>query len=95
MGECKVENKIAINWIRAWVQKKLGVHFADNRLDVLESRLTTLAVRLGFSSLHALQQDLEAGTTEEVPIQVAHVCTTNHTHFYREPQILADSNGFC
>ena len=88
MASCKPENEIAINWIRDWVKSRLGVHFADNRLDVLESRLATLSVRMGFASITALQEDLAAGTTSDVPIQVAHVCTTNHTHFFRESQIL-------
>jgi chemotaxis protein methyltransferase CheR len=78
--------------IRQWLQERAGIFYHDKKKYLLVYRLSSVCDQFGFSSLDELGHCVESGTRSDVHLAVIDAATTNHTYFFREPQIL---NYFC
>jgi chemotaxis protein methyltransferase CheR len=73
--------------LRDYVYEKSGIHFAENKAYLLESRLTNRLTELGFSTFEDYYYFLKYGG-EKVKTEIANlfnVVTTNETSFFRNP----------
>ncbi len=78
----------SLDEIQSWIHTHSGIFYTDRKRLLLYKRLLTLCQRLGVESL----QDLAAAVREDsipgIRKEVAHAASTNHTYFFREPQVL-------
>lgn len=73
--------------LRDFIYEKTGIHFAENKTYLLESRLTNRLNELGFSTFQDYYYHLKYGG-DKVKAELAHlfeVVTTNETFFFRNP----------
>lgn len=80
-----VGNEEALEGIRSWVQRTLGLQFDSERRPMFEQRLAALCRRLA-ASMPQLHARLESGDGE-LALLVAEEVSTNHTYFLREPEM--------
>lgn len=74
--------------IRQWLHDKAGIFYDERKKELLLNRLWRVCDRQGYADLHALEQHLVSGHLPELQSAVMHAATTNHTYFFREPQVL-------
>lgn len=73
--------------LRDFIYEKAGIHFAENKAYLLESRLTNRLSELGFSGFDDYYYFLKFGgekAKNEIP-NLYDVVTTNETSFFRNP----------
>ena len=72
--------------IRDFVYNEAGIHLADSKRALVESRLSRRLKELGLPSYAAYRElVLEAGDPDE-RVRMLDCLTTNETHFFREPK---------
>ncbi len=74
--------------IRNWLSEQSGMSFPEKKRDLLTHRMTRVLSRFGLSSLEALAEELISDRDVELKLAVLHAASTNHTYFFREPEIL-------
>ena len=74
--------------IRLWLNDRCGIHYAEKKKELLAQRLARVLERFNIDNLDDLAIDVETGLKEEVQLAVMHAASTNHTYFFREPQVL-------
>ena len=74
--------------IRDWLSDQCGMAFPDKKRELLTYRLNSVVGRFGLSGLDALAEQLTRGQATELQLAVMHAASTNHTFFFREPQVL-------
>ena len=74
--------------IREWLHKQCGMNYQDKKRDLLTHRMQRVCERWGISNLDLLAEKVELGLDREIQFAVLHAASTNHTFFFREPQIL-------
>ena len=72
----------------AWLRDRCGIDYRDNKRDLLEHRMQRVCARASLGSLGELAEELERGADPALQLAVLHGASTNHTYFYREPQVL-------
>ena len=71
-----------------WLRERSGIDYRANKRELLEHRMQRVCARASVASLADLAARLEQGTDHELQLAVLHGASTNHTYFYREPQVL-------
>ncbi|WP_036281035.1 protein-glutamate O-methyltransferase CheR [Methylocystis sp. ATCC 49242] len=74
--------------LQAWLNKRCGLHFPENKWEMLNQRLARVIERYRLDSMEALVQEVESGDDHELLAAVVHAASTNHTYFFREPHVL-------
>ena len=74
----------SIMWLKDWILEHTGITFPEQKKALLEQRLSSLCVTLGYANCQAIVQDLQNKAPEGLIHQVIDIATTNHTHFFRE-----------
>ena len=74
--------------IRAWLNARCGIYYAEKKKELLSQRLARVLERFGLSDLEELADCVETGQKSDVEQAVVDVASTNHTYFFREPQVL-------
>ncbi|PRY86459.1 CheR family methyltransferase [Donghicola tyrosinivorans] len=74
--------------IRSWLSERCGINFADNKQDLLRQRLSRVTRRFDYGDLNGLAHDLLHNPPQEVELAVMSAASTNHTYFFREPEVL-------
>ncbi len=74
--------------IRAWLNERYGIFYPPRKEDLLVHRLSRVLDRYALSSLQELARCIEAAQRPDVILAVLHAASTNHTYFFREPQVL-------
>ncbi|MEY8881693.1 protein-glutamate O-methyltransferase CheR [Donghicola sp. XS_ASV15] len=74
--------------IRNWLSHRCGINFADNKQDLLRQRLARVTRRFEYNDLNGLARDLLNNPPQDVELAVMHAASTNHTYFFREPEVL-------
>ncbi len=74
--------------IRAWLNERYGIYYPPRKEDLLVHRLTRVLDRYSLSSLEDLAQCIETAQRSDIILAVLHAASTNHTYFFREPQVL-------
>lgn len=74
----------SILWLKDWIQEHTGIIFPEQKISLLEQRLASLCVRLGYSNCQTIVDELKSDASTGLVHQVIDIATTNHTHFFRE-----------
>ena len=78
----------AFNRIRAWLNKRCGMHYPEKKQELLQQRLMRVCQTQKFSNLAELANAVENLDLHELHSLVIDAASTNHTYFFREPQVL-------
>ena len=81
-------NESGYQRIRAWLQHKCGMNYQDKKKDLLTHRMQRVCERWGIPHFDELANKIEMGLDREIQFAVLHAASTNHTFFFREPQVL-------
>ncbi len=76
-------------YIRDWLSQRCGMSYPDKKRDLLIQRLNRVLTRFAFADLEILAEQLMNDEAVEVQLAVIHAASTNHTFFFREPQVLS------
>jgi chemotaxis protein methyltransferase CheR len=88
-GPARRFNREEILPLRDFISETLGLHYDDERLNVLYQRLTPLAAACGFPSLVAFHRHLIVDPNSGETIQkMASQLSNNETYFFREMEQL-------
>jgi chemotaxis protein methyltransferase CheR len=74
--------------IRSWLNARCGIHYAEKKKDLLSQRLARVLDQFELDNLDDLAFCVEMGQKEDIELAVVHAASTNHTFFFREPQVL-------
>ncbi len=74
-------------FFQAWIHKKTGVAFQNDKTYLLESRLSPVLKTHGIAHLAALSHALRNAPDSELAQQVIDVLTTHETMFFRDPKL--------
>lgn len=91
LKECSdtlVSDEKAYQGIRRWLNERSGIFYGEKKKQLLMHRLQRVCERYGFSGLPELEHCVAGGRRGEVLSAVMSAATTNHTYFFREPQVL-------
>ena len=81
-------DRLAFERIRQWLNKNCGMHYPEKKLTLLKQRLQRVCDAEDSLNLEQLANALEKGYQFDVQSTVISAATTNHTYFFREPQVL-------
>ncbi len=74
--------------VRTWLNARCGIHYAEKKKELLTQRLGRVLDHFDLDNLDDLAFCVETGHKEEIQLAVMHAASTNHTYFFREPQVL-------
>ncbi len=76
------------NTIRDWLSQRCGMSYSEKKRELLTQRLNRVLSRFALVDLDALAVQLRNEEAVELQLAVIHAASTNHTFFFREPQVL-------
>lgn len=74
----------SILWLKDWIQEHTGIVFPEQKISLLQQRLDSLCIRLGYPSGQTVIDELKHRPSTGLIHQMIDIATTNHTHFFRE-----------
>ena len=74
--------------IRTWLNDRCGIYYAEKKKELLSQRLARVLERFDLGDLDELAHCVESGQKGDIELAVVDVASTNHTYFFREPQVL-------
>ena len=74
--------------IRDWLSTRCGIVYADGKTELLRQRLSRVLRSFNFGDLDQLARGLLKDNNEAIQLAVMHAASTNHTFFFREPEVL-------
>lgn len=85
-----VENAttLAYERIRGWLASRCGIHYADEKRDLLVQRLSRVQRAFAYRDLSQLAHHLVIEPISDVELAVISAASTNHTYFFRELETL-------
>ena len=83
-----VTDQSAYDEISSWLSARCGIVFPEHKAAVLRQRLSRVNQSFAYSDLTELARGLLDEGNEDVQLAVMHAASTNHTYFYREPEVL-------
>lgn len=79
---------LKVREIRDWIHQRLGIHYPDDKLEILGMRLDRLVAAERLGSIAELHQKVVVEHRAELYQALAQCASTNHTHFFRELGVL-------
>ncbi|SPF80075.1 CheR family methyltransferase [Pseudoprimorskyibacter insulae] len=86
--EVSAAERQAYELIRNWLSSRCGISYPEHKSPVLRQRLARVTRGFGYTNLNELAQGILNEKIEEVQLAVMHAASTNHTYFFREPEVL-------
>lgn len=74
--------------IRTWLNNRCGIFYPEKKKELLHHRLNRVMSRFNFQDMSELAVQLDDETSHDLQLAVMHAASTNHTFFFREPQVL-------
>lgn len=78
----------ALARIRGWLSERCGIYYPARKDALLAQRLWRVARSFGHADLAQLSEALLSASRTDVQLAVMHAASTNHTYFFREPEVL-------
>ncbi len=78
----------AFEEIRGWLSSRCAISYPEHKSALLRQRLTRVTSSFEMPDLSALAHRLVVDPREDVQLAVMHAASTNHTYFFREPEVL-------
>lgn len=76
--------------IRSWLSARSGIHYGDEKRELLLQRLSRVQRAFSYNDLDQLAHNLLVDPVSEVELAVISAASTNHTYFFREIEILTN-----
>ncbi|MFC7703593.1 CheR family methyltransferase [Plastorhodobacter daqingensis] len=74
--------------ICGWLSHSCGIHYPEHKHEILRQRLVPVLREFEFETLEQLARGLRGGQLQALELAVMDAASTNHTYFFREPQVL-------
>lgn len=74
--------------LRDWLHQRSGMIYPEKKKLLLINRMQRVCERYGIADLDTLADSLMSGLNQDLQFAVLHAASTNHTYFFREPQVL-------
>lgn len=74
--------------IRGWLSQRCGIHYPENKTDLLRQRLARVQRSFSVATLGDLARRLNDAGQHDLHLAVMHAASTNHTYFFREIEVL-------
>lgn len=74
--------------IRGWLSQRCGIHYPEHKMELLRQRLSRVQRAFSVETLSDLSRKLSTDASHELQLAVMHAASTNHTYFFREPEVL-------
>lgn len=78
----------ALDEIRGWLSTRCGIFYPEHKDALLQQRLARVMRSFALDTLHALARAMFGDARTDVQLAVMHAASTNHTYFFREPEVL-------
>jgi chemotaxis protein methyltransferase CheR len=78
----------ALDQVRDWLSARSGICFSQQKDALLHQRLSRVMRSFAYSSVEALARAMFIEARTDVQLAVMHAASTNHTYFFREPEVL-------
>lgn len=78
----------ALAQIRDWLSSRCGIFYPAHKDALLRQRLARVARSFDYVDLAGLAAGMFAEGRTDVQLAVMHAASTNHTYFFREPEVL-------
>lgn len=88
MDHSGYEDHAGYERIRSWLGDRCGISYPDNKASLLRQRLARVTRSFGLEDLNDLAGSIASGRRQDVELAVMHAASTNHTFFFREPEVL-------
>ena len=83
-----VQEARALEEIRGWLSARCGIFYPEHKDALLQQRLSRVMRSFAFETLDALSRAMFGEARTDVQLAVMHAASTNHTYFFREPEVL-------
>lgn len=83
-----ISEEDAYEVVRTWLRDRCGITYHDRKMDLLRYRLGRVISRFNCADIVELATCLGREENRELQLAVIHAASTNHTFFFREPQVL-------
>lgn len=74
--------------LRSWLGARCGIHYPDNKSDLLRQRLARVQMAHQLRDLEDMAQRVVQIQQHDLQLAVMHAASTNHTYFFRELEVL-------
>lgn len=74
--------------IRDWLSAKCGIHFPEDKQQVLRQRLSRVQYDLSYPDLSEMARHIIGGHAPDLQRAVMHAASTHHSYFFREEDVL-------
>jgi len=78
----------ALAQIRDWLSSRCGIFYPAHKDALLRQRLARVARSFDYADLAGLAVGMFTEGRTDVQLAVMHAASTNHTYFFREPEVL-------
>jgi chemotaxis protein methyltransferase CheR len=82
------QDSVGYESIRAWLGDRCGISYPDHKANLLRQRLARVTHTYALRDLNELAGAITKGDRQDVELAVMHAASTNHTFFFREPEVL-------
>jgi chemotaxis protein methyltransferase CheR len=84
----ETSNAAGIERLRSWLRDRCAIDYPAHKVALLQSRLQRVADRCQVGDLDKLADLALSDTNGSIAALVVQAASTNHSYFYREPQVL-------
>src|SRR6056297_2160449 len=74
--------------VREWLSSRCAISYPDHKISLLRQRLSRVTRSFDLPALDALAHGVITAPREDIQLAVMHAASTNHTYFFREPDVL-------
>jgi chemotaxis protein methyltransferase CheR len=79
---------VALEQVRSWLGRSCGIAYPDHKRPLLMQRLRRILGSFGFDGIADLARAIHLDARQDVQLAVMSAASTNHTYFFREPEVL-------
>ena len=82
-----MSEKDILSFFASYIEKELGIIYADHNYFQLQNRLEEIGKSLGINSVEALYQEAQKGITGKFRQLILDISTNNETSFFRDEKV--------
>ncbi|WP_194096973.1 CheR family methyltransferase [Marivivens aquimaris] len=83
-----INEEAGFEQIRSWLGQRCGIHYTDQKKDLLLQRLNRVQRAFNIERLAEMSRRLGDSAEHDLQLAVMHAASTNHTYFFREMDVL-------
>src|SRR6056297_157253 len=83
-----LDDNLGFESVRAWLSSHCAISYPDHKVPLLRQRLVRVTRSFDLPDMTALAHGVVTAPREDIQLAVMHAASTNHTYFFREPDVL-------